>query len=472
MAEEGEGKDREKRSKIEGSVLGQLLRVNRLQTMRFSLCIFLFLVGAPALWSATPLKVDVSAKGAILINADTGAILYAKNAEQPLFPASTTKVATALYALEKMVGRLDEPILASPNAVGTVSPQIRRAAGAKHPSYRLEYGGTHMGIKNGEVLTFRQLLHGLMLASANDAANVLAEHISGSIPRFVEELGDFVKQKGCHNTHLTNPHGLHDPEHQISAADMAVLAREAMQHPLFREIVKLPRFTRLETNKQPEVVLGQSNMLLRPGNPFYYRRAIGIKTGYTDAGRCALVAAAKDGNRNLISVLLGCPHNADRYSDAIALFEAAFNERKVSRTLFSKGFDTFTTTVRGGNRRVEAALADDLQMEYYPSEEAQFHTQISWLPLALPVAAGRCVGELQVISEQGELLISAPVFALSSVEKTFSFKVQLCWLALKGFIWRYMTIFLALTGIATLWATYAYFHLPSASRRRRKRVKN
>jgi len=281
------------------------------------------------------LKMDMSAKAAILINEETGAVLYEKNAHTPLYPASITKVITALYTLEKKGHALDEEVIATHDAVSAVHPHIRRAHQKGHPPYRLEFGGTHIGIKAGEALNLRTLLYGLMLASGNDAANVIAQHVSGSVPQFMNELNAYVKAKGCKDTVLFTPHGLPHPDHKTTAYDMAKLTRIALQYPVFRDVVKTVAYTRPQTNKQAESEFHQHNALVKPGK-FYYPKATGVKTGYTTAGGYTLVASAEDENRKLIAVLLGYEQLQERYKDAIALFEAAFNEPKVTRTLFSK----------------------------------------------------------------------------------------------------------------------------------------
>lgn len=405
--------------------------------------------------SASPIKIEVSAKGAILMNAETGAVLWDKNAHTPMFPASTTKMFTALYALEKKGLALDEMVTASYEAVSCVHPNIRRANLSQHPPYRLEFGGTHMGIKAGETLPLRTLMYGLMLASGNDAANVIAQHVSGDISVFMEELNQFVRKKGCRSTILHTPHGLPHEEHKTTAYDMAIIAREAMKNPLFREIVKATQYTRMETNKQMESTLYQHNALVKPGK-FYYPKATGIKTGYTISGGYSLVASAEDTERKLIAVLLGCEKIEQRYKDAIALFEAGFNEKKVSRTLFSKGFDLFTYQIEGAKLPLQAYLSQDIVLEYYPSEEPAFKTSIAWLKTALPISAGQMVGEMQVLSQEGKILTSAAIFAVGNVESTFGHEVHLAWERVKKALFDNVTMVMATVGMIVLGSTFYY----------------
>ena len=411
------------------------------------------------LCSFSPIKVDVTAQSAILMNAETGAVLFEKSAHTPMYPASTTKVFTAVYALQKKGQALDEMVTASHNAVACVHPQVRRSS---HPAYRLEFGGTHMGIKAGEILPFRTLIYGLMLDSGNDAANVIAEHVSGDIPKFLEELNQFIKEKGCNETTLFTPHGLPHQDHKTTAYDLAILAKEALQIPFLREVMKTRESMRPETNKQPQSILRQHNALVRPGK-FFYPKAIGLKTGYTIGAGYTLVAAAEDQERKLIAVVLGCEKIENRYRDAIALFEAGFHEKKASRTLFSKGFDVFTKSVEGGKAPLKAYLSQNLILEYFPSEEPVFKTAIIWQLSPLPIAADQQVGEMQILSSNGKVLNAAPLFASKAVESTWQHQTQLAWKKMKRGLGNSITIVMAVTGITVLSFSF-YF----ARRRRAK----
>ncbi len=398
------------------------------------------------LCSFSSIKVDVSAQSAILMNAETGAVLFEKNAHTPMYPASTTKVFTAVYALQKKGHALDEMVTASHDAVVCVHPHIRRAS---HPAYRLEFGGTHMGIKVGEVLPFRTLIYGLMLNSGNDAANVIAEHVSGDIPTFISELNQFIKEKGCAKTTLFTPHGLPHEEHKSTAYDLAILAKEALGIPFLREVMRTNECVRPETNKQPQSVLRQHNALVKPGK-FYYPKAVGLKTGYTIGAGYTLVAAAEDQERKLIAVVLGCEKIEDRYRDAIALFEAGFHEKKASRTLFSKGFDVFAKAVEGGKAPLQAYLPQDLVLEYFPSEEPAFKTAILWQTGPLPIAADQKVGEMQVLSLSGKVLKAAPLYASKTVESTWQHEAQLAWKKVKKGLWGYTAAVMTVIGVLIL----------------------
>ena len=367
-----------------------------------------------------PLQCDVPAPIAILINAKTGKVLYEKNAQAPYFPASTTKVATALYALHKKPSGLNTTWTGVYETVGAVSPQARRMSG-KHPSYRLEFGGTHMGIKPGEILDYKTLLYGLMLVSANDSANMIAEMVSGSVPDFMKEMNAFLKEIGCTNTNFRNPHGLPDPHHYTTAHDMAKISRLAMQNSFFRDVVKTVRYTRPTTNKQEESNWLQFNALLKKGK-YYYPHAIGVKTGYTDHAGYNLVAAAEKGDRSLIAIACYCDEVGKRYRSVINLFEAAFNEIKVSRKLFSKEHDLFHKTVLGAKQALDAELSQDVIIQYYPSEKSEYVSKVKWKEMSLPIYPGNEVGNVLIYDQEGVLQISMPLHAVREVSPSFGYQ--------------------------------------------------
>jgi D-alanyl-D-alanine carboxypeptidase (penicillin-binding protein 5/6) len=429
--------------------------------MLYSLLLTLFLGLFTAATAAAPLRARVESRAAVLINAETGAILYDKHAHVPTHPASTTKLVTAFYALEKEGGSLDEMVTASPEAMHIVLPSVRRDKEGGHPPYRLEFGGTHMKLKTGETLPFRVLLYGLMLCSGNDAANVIAEYVSGSIPQFVEELNLFMRSKGCQQAQFYTPHGLPCPEHKITPYEMAVLAKEAMKNPVFCEIVRSVEYPRPETNKQGASRLIQYNELLKSSSPFFYTKAIGIKTGFTDEAGRTLVAAAEDGRRKLISVVFGAERREMRYTDTIALFDAAFNEPKVSRTLFSQGFDLFTSSIEGAKAPLRAYLQSDVIVSFYPSEEPSFQSHIDWGTLTLPIYRGQPVGVLRIFSGVGLQWASVPLFAAAPVHPTLKYRTARILAQTKGLLSTHLSWVIGSCGLLLLCLTF-YRYRPVA----------
>lgn len=377
----------------------------------FSLLFFPFLGGAE-------LNFNTSAKSAILINAESGNILFQKEAHERIHPASTTKIATALYVIKKKKDALHEFHTATWETVGAVSEKTKFQNNT-HPPYRLEYGGTHMGIKVGERLSIRDLLYGHIIVSANDASNMLAQYTSGSIPRFMLELGEFLQEIGCRNTTFLNPHGLPYPGHLTSAFDLALMTKVALQDPLFAEIVAMKKMTRSETNKMPAQPLLSNNLLLRPGK-YYYPHAIGVKTGTSKISGPNIVAAAKIGDRTLIGVLIGCKDGPARYQEMIELFNLALKEQKVSRTLFSAQSDVFPLQIKNARKGLQAAALGDIVIEYYPSEEKPFQASIQWRELSLPIHPQQVVGILEVKDCDGRLLSSSELIALAEVKPKWS----------------------------------------------------
>ena len=160
----------------------------------------------------------VECDAAICFDANTGTVLYGKNIDKQEYPASITKIMTVLLALEN--GNLDDTVTFSENAV-----------------YSIEYGSAHLGLTEGEELTLEQCLYGIMLASANEISNAVAEHIGGSVENFANMMNEKAAQLGCVNTHFVNPNGLHDENHYTCAYDMALITQEAMKYEKFREII-------------------------------------------------------------------------------------------------------------------------------------------------------------------------------------------------------------------------------------------
>jgi serine-type D-Ala-D-Ala carboxypeptidase (penicillin-binding protein 5/6) len=379
--------------------------------------IFVFLICLSVAY-AKPLKVEVSAPCAILMNAETGAILYAKNIHEKQHPASITKIATALYVLEKRGKELDALLEVSSNALKTAPAYLRQAPNSPHPSHTLEPEGTSMRVMPGERLSLYSFLHGLMLCSGNDAANVLAENTSGSIDKFMSELNQFLKKEGFLETQFTNPHGLHHHEHWTTAYDMALMTKLALKHETFREVVKATKYDCPQSNKQPSRTIPQHNKLLKPG-PYFYPKAIGVKTGYVAKAGHTFVGAAVHEGRTLIAVLLNCAESQHRFRDSIKLFETAFKEKLLTRVLFAKESDHFSLQVKGAKGPLDAVLKEDLVLKFYPAEEPAFQAEINWNQCKLPIRSQEIVGHLRLVAENGKILNELPVYATHDVDQTW-----------------------------------------------------
>ena len=238
--------------------------------------------------------VDSCAKSAILIERETGEVLLSHRPDEALPMASTTKVMTALLALE--YGKLDEVVTVGKNAYGVP--------------------GTSIYLNLGERITLRDLLYGLLLASGNDAAVAIAEHIGGDVETFCRMMTERAAQLGCTDTVFATPHGLPSKEHHTTARDLSLIAREAMSHALFREIVSTQRASIPWEGRSYQRILNNKNRLLAE-----YEGATGIKTGYTKAaGRCLVFGAKRDG-LEVIGVVLNC---GDWFGEAARLMDTAF----------------------------------------------------------------------------------------------------------------------------------------------------
>lgn len=238
---------------------------------------------------------DTGAVSACLIDAEDNAVLYGKDEDRIMPPASTTKIMTAIVALEK--GKLDEPLIISQYAVNT------------EPS--------SLGLRTGDRITLREALAGMLLVSGNDAAVAVAETVAGSVPKFAEMMNEKARELGAYNTHFVNPHGLTAQGHYSTAHDMAIIAAYAMKNPLFREMVGRVSYNMKYMDGSTKYVT-TTNRFLKSG----FLGANGIKTGFTNAAGDCLVASATRGLKTMIAVF----YNDDyRWDDARTWLEFGFS---------------------------------------------------------------------------------------------------------------------------------------------------
>ncbi len=253
------------------------------------------------------------AKSAILIEANSGEVVFEKNADQQMYPASTTKIMTAMLGLRigKANGMLNEIVTLSDEAVNLGDEDA-----------------TTIPLEAGEMIRFEDLLYATMVRSGNEGANAIAEFISGSVPAFVDLMNETAAYLGCASTHFTNPHGLHDDNHYTTARDLAIIAKAAMEDSTFRQIVASTSYALPASNLNgaKTVKLRDNPMMVQSEkNDYYYSYANGIKTGNTNqAGRCYVGSATKDGV-TLISVVLYTSSNG-RWTDTKKLMEYGFSQ--------------------------------------------------------------------------------------------------------------------------------------------------
>lgn len=362
----------------------------------------------------------VDAPYVLLMNAENGKVLYDKKGYDKIYPASTTKVATALYLVTHFSHCFDDQVLCEGDILKYVTHEQKKESGYTLPSYWLQKDGTRIWIYQGEVLPFRMLMYAMMLISANDAANALANHVAKDVPTFVENVNAFVKSIGCNRTHFTNPHGFDHPEHYSTPYDMALIASAAVKNPVMRDIMITEEYERTKTRYQPAYIFKQSNRLVRSGK-YYYPFAFGLKTGNSENGLCNLLAAATNGNRTLVAAIHKAANMNQCYRDAITLFDAFFGEMPVTRLLFSAEDTVLKTAIKEAKMPLSAILKQDVTVSYYPSEEPAIKTEVMWYKLSLPIKKGDKVGELVVRSGHNVLLHSA-IYAKEAVKKKLSVK--------------------------------------------------
>lgn len=388
-------------------------------------CIYLILCSflASICLEAKPLSIKINTPHAILINAETGQVLFEKNAHTLIHPASTTKIATTLYILEHYKEHFDQKVSATLDSLKMTTEREKLTNNYAMPAHYLEPDGVSIGIRKNESFTFQDLLYGALIASANDACNVMVSHLPEDFDSFASNLTEFVKGLGCKSTKFSNAHGLSYPDHLTTAYDMAMIAKEAIKNPLFREIAGQEKFFRPKTNLQAPREYVTLNKLLVKESPFYYPKAFGIKTGYTRLAKYNLVAAAKNEERTLIAALHKASKSSDRYLDAIKLFEAAFNERKTSRLLYSAGDNAYKYKVKKASSPLIADFDEDVYINYFPSEEPEIRTELEWLDLSLPIHEGDLVGFVAIYNERDALIKKVDLKSVNQVDKKLSYVI-------------------------------------------------
>lgn len=256
-------------------------------------------------WPAGP---AIGAESAILLEANTGVILYAKNIDEKMYPASTTKLMTCLIAAEN--SELNEMVTFSHNAV-----------------FSIETGSSNIGIDPGQAMPMEECLYGILTASANEVANAVAEHIAGSMDAFAEMMNEKAAELGCKNTHFVNPHGLFDENHYTSAYDLAIIARAFFQNELLSKIGNTASHHFAATATQPDdFIVRNKHQLITGAIP--YEGIKGGKTGYTDEARQTLVTCAEQNGMKLICVIMK-EESPEQFYDTIKLFDYGFTNFSV-----------------------------------------------------------------------------------------------------------------------------------------------
>lgn len=255
-----------------------------------------------------PIGPEISAQSAILMDANTGVILYSKNIHEKLYPASITKILTCLLAIEN--GNLDDMVPFSHEAV-----------------FSVPYDGSNMGMDAGESITLEECLYGIMVASANEVANAVAEYVGGTIDDFIDMMNDYAAELGCTDSHFVNSNGLFDENHYTSAYDLATISRAFFQNELLCKISNTARYHFEASATQPDDFYKNNKHKLINGEMFY-DGIVGGKTGYTDEARQTLVTCAEQNGMKLICVVFK-EESPSQFTDTVELFDYGFQNFQV-----------------------------------------------------------------------------------------------------------------------------------------------
>jgi len=329
----------------------------------------------------------VTADSAVILDAQTGKVLWGKDMETGRFPASTTKIMTALLLIERC----------KPDDVIVAPPGVDKVEGAS------------LHLVPGEQLSASDMLYAILLRSANDACVAVADHISGSVPAFAQLMNERATQIGCQHTHFDNPNGLNDDNHTISAHDLALIAREAMQYPEFRAVVAIRKHEiNRSVNTQDRFLVSKNKYLsIDP-------TADGIKTGWTrEAGQCYVGSATREGYR-VITVLF---HATDWKKDNATMLDWAFQNS--DRKLVAKvGEPLAEFKVLGGTKnRVPAAVTEDLYHIYAKESPCEATMAFEEYPgLKAPIQKGQEVGSM-ILSDSDGWTERVPLVATEAMPK-------------------------------------------------------
>lgn len=323
-------------------------------------------------------KPSINAEAGILMDLNTGQLLYEKNIHEKLAPASTTKILTALITLEKC--KLDDKVY----------------VGAKPPFE----DGSKIYLIEGEEITVKDLLYAMMLESANDAALALAEHISGSSEEFSKLMNKRATELGARDSNFVNPNGLYKENHYSTAYDLAMIGKAAMENATFREIVSTEYYEIKPTNKQVETrYIYNINKLVR-GTKYKYEGIDGIKTGYTSKAKNTIVASATRGNQRLIAVQLRS--EKELYEDSIKLLDYGFNAYKEDKIVDSSNIHS-TIKIKGTNKSISVYPKSDFYISSPVDGTPSYSTNIVFNKYFRKITKGDELGLIEITLDNGKV---------------------------------------------------------------------
>lgn len=314
--------------------------------------------------------VNVTAPAAILIEAGTGQVLYEKNSHDRRPPASVTKIMTMLLVIEA----IDEGTLSLDDMV-------------RCSEFAASMGGSQVYLEPNEEMSVRDMLKAVAVASGNDAAVALAEHVAGSAEGFVDLMNQRAAALGMKDTHFVNCNGLDNPEHLTTAYDIALMSRELVRHPLIFEFTGIW----MDSLRDGAFGLVNTNKLIR-----FYEGANGLKTGSTSVAKFCLSASAVRNGMNLIAVIMGADSSKDRFGDASRLLDYGFANYAIAGSLLTPEDLTPLPVKKGKTERVEIGVSDDFKVLVSKKKLNSIEKKIT-LPEAVeaPIAAGDTVGSVE-----------------------------------------------------------------------------
>ena len=409
---------------------------------------------------------SVEAESVYFINLDTGKVLYEKDADKKVYPASTTKIMTALLALEK-IPDLDTPQI-------ELKLYIQNALNGT--------GASLAGILRGETFTPRELLYASLLPSGNEAAMMLGDYVGdGSLDYFAEMMNEKAAGLGAVNTHFVNPSGMHDDDHYTTAYDMYLITRAALENETFREIVGTSYYYAGEDQNGNPLHWNTTNYLITPGSTYYYEYATGIKTGTTDeAGRC-LVSTAEHNGYHYMLVLMGAPiydSNGETLEENMAfrqtidLYDWAFGSFSY-KTLIeqSVGVGEVPLQLAQGGKDYLLVQSGAAFTDLLPNEiEASSITLELDLPQVVnaPVQAGEEIGTIRLMLA-GEEVGSVPAVAAESVDASLiATLIDRFKRLFRSFLAKFIVVFVVLCVVAYLTVTILRGHNRNKYYRRRR----
>lgn len=394
---------------------------------------------------------DVDAESVYLINLDTGKVIYEKDADKKIYPASTTKIMTALLALEN-IPDLDAPQI-------ELKLYIQNALSGT--------GASLAGILRGESFSPRELLYASMLPSGNEAAMMLGDYVGdGSLDYFAEMMNERAAELGAVNTHFVNASGMHDDDHYTTAYDMYLITKAALENETFRQIVSTRYYYAGEDQNGNPLHWNTTNFLISPGSTYYYPYATGVKTGTTDeAGRCLVSTAEKNGYHYLM-VMMGAPQydsNGEKleenmvFKQSIALYDWAFGSFS-NKTLIEKDLGVGEVPLKLARSGKDYLLikSGEVFTDLLPNEiEASSITLELDLPAVVnaPVEEGEQVGTIRLMLA-GEEIGSVPAVAAEQVDASLiATLIDKFKRLFRSFLAKFIVVFVVLSIIAYITVT-------------------